>query len=220
MGGGGYGWRCAVAGVAVLVVGGCQGGEAQDEPVAAEVTPLPTPRATPSPTPSPTPGAVDPYTVPDDPADIDEAYVQAVLDELDALDGEMFRIVVREREITEEAEALLNAVYEEPARSEELDLLELELEEGFPDVRPNPGDRETSVQAIISVTDDCVFIAAQQDYSAVSEAWEGWDPTRQLFLGLRHRLGIGEDEFLNPTPWQVFLSRVHSVDEEPPDPCA
>ncbi len=89
--------------VVALVAGACSGGQSDLGPSATLGT---------APTTSPSERVIDPRVIPADPADIDEAYVQAVVDALFEIDAKATKIYVETKDVTnKEAAAYLRAIY-------------------------------------------------------------------------------------------------------------
>lgn len=107
--------RLVVACALVATVGGCTG---EEDPVTLPTT---SPSATPStdeePSPAPSPSPSDPFAVPDE---ITADYVERVLNEINRLDAELTRDILRRpldedaTELPPEDQAHLEAIYAEP----------------------------------------------------------------------------------------------------------
>jgi hypothetical protein len=161
----------------------------------------------------------DPFAIPDDPADIDEAYVQRVVDALYAVDAAAAEQILAARAVTPQATQLLSSIFV----GEELDL----QSKGWSDLLSRPGSVETfrpgrhslrhRVEEIVGRSDSCLFVRAIRSYEDVSlEPPED----QEVFLALR---GVAADEDpsdLNPTPWVLFTAGVQLDPAVPPgDPC-
>lgn len=99
---------------------GCAGDDPDPTPIGAdsqsdadETSPEPEPEPGPEPDPTPDAGALGPAIdeVPTDVTDIDEGYVQAVLDALDPLVGDAFARLAADGEVTEQALAAFGRAY-------------------------------------------------------------------------------------------------------------
>ena len=158
----------------------------------------------------------DPYAVP---AVIDVAYVNRVLAALDAANGDVARLVIRTRTITQEVYDRLKALYVNPTFMQiKLDGYERDIRENFRDYKSPPGNRKSTVSRIISARPACVFVQVSRDYSAV-----GINPLAELqtqWVGLT-RLDEGQDpNRYNPTPWAFTYDGFQADRAQPSDPCA
>jgi hypothetical protein len=157
-----------------------------------------------------TTSAPDPFTVPDDPADIDEAYVEAVLAELEHINGDALRLAVSEglspevRELIESANA-----FDQAAREIET-MVQLSIT-GFEGVAAPPGDVVLDVQSILVASATCIAADVVEDYRPVGP--EG-------VSGVRTRIELVSSEGSNPTPWRFSLRHALEAEEAPPSPCA
>ena len=108
----------------------------------------------------PTTAAADPYAVP---PVIDEAYVNRVLEALDAANGDVLRMVIQSKTIPREVLDRLDALYMGEFVQIHRDLLAADLQTGFNNVRPEPGNQKTSVSELITAESDCVFARVNRD---------------------------------------------------------
>jgi len=193
--------RLAVVGVAVTVL---VGGACRDtsEPLVPTAT---LPQAT---------TTTNPYAVP---AAIDEAYVNRVLARLDQSFGEVTRIVLRERAVSQEAVDRLSALY----RGEFLELrvasFESDLQKNFSTYRENPGDRKTVASRLINVSPSCIFVEVARDYSAVASSPAAAGSTE--WVAITHTAEAGSLDH-NPTRWIYIYDGFMKSRTEPMDPCA
>lgn len=146
--------RRAVVAVALLVaLVACAEGE--DEPVPSAT--VPTAPATTTTT--------HPYAVP---AVIDAVYINRVITGLDAITGDVVRLVVRNRTIPREAFDRLKAQHAyDTIVDRELANYSRELAEGLSGYRSDPGDARTTVKQIITASDSCIYVGVERDYSSV-----------------------------------------------------
>ena len=113
----------------------------------------------------PTTATINPYAVP---PVIDAAYVNRVLAGLDAVVGDVVRLIFRTKTISREAFDRMRAVYADPDRLQrEIDGFQRDMRNGFPGYRPEPGNRFTAVTQMITATPACIFARVSRDYSAV-----------------------------------------------------
>ncbi|HEV3402349.1 MAG TPA: hypothetical protein VG078_11060, partial [Acidimicrobiales bacterium] len=119
----------AVAALALLL-GGCGGGDGDEA--------LPPPPSIAEPTTVP----ADPYAVP---AVIDAAYVNRVLEGLDAAMSDVVRLVIRSRDLPPEAVERLEAIYAEPGVLRlRQNLIQQDLNKQLEGYRENPGNQKTT----------------------------------------------------------------------------
>ncbi|HEV2071506.1 MAG TPA: hypothetical protein VGR26_17090 [Acidimicrobiales bacterium] len=160
--------------------------------------------------------APDPAVIPDDPAEIDEEYVQAVLDELFAVEAKAGEIFIATRTLDERAMEYLEAIYIGEELEQQKNVWFQDLALRADELRP--GVRRTDVQRLLDVKADCVFLEAERDYSETT-AGEA-PPNRIVYLGLTPKLEGDDPEGLNPTRWMLFASVLREDDSEPENPCA
>lgn len=154
---------------------------------------------------------VDPFTVPDDPADITEAYVEAVLRELERINGDALRLAIAEGMSPAVADLLL-AIGSPDFAERRADLLLEESEAGWPGIRQSPGDVITFVTDILAATVDCVGVAAKQDFSRVGEG--------NNVVSVRIELERREPTTVNRTGWVFVLRQPVTESSELDEPCS
>lgn len=192
---------------ALVLAGGCSDDGGQPPPAAtvpSEVT-----------TSSTAPAAPDPAVIPEDPAEIDEAYVQAVVDELFAVEAEAAEIFIRTRTLDERAIDYLRAVYTEDEFERQRNIWFQALA-----LRPDemkPGTLRHEIDRVIDVRPDCVYIRAIRDYSETATRDVTPEP---IYLGLTPASENKAQESLNPTAWLLFMNGVNPDGSEPENPCA
>ncbi len=193
----------AVAVAVALVLAACGGGG--DE----EAAPPPTPIAEPTTVPA------DPYAIP---PVIDAAYVNRVLEGIDAAVGEVVRIVYRTRDVPPEVIDRLKAIYlERDDINLQLASLQHDLRQRFAGYRENPGNVRSSVDQTITVSRSCVFVRIARNYSEVVMAP---DKTPSIeWIGLKPRDSARDPNQYNPTPWMVAVEGLRSDGAPPPNPC-
>lgn len=194
----------------LLLVPACGGGEG-GEPNAAPSTSAGTRRATTSTSTSPSTSsttssapttttsapAVDPSVIPEDPAAIDEAYVEAVLGEHNRVIGDALRLQLEGADLKEIVDRY-NAIYV----PEVADLLLTDAlgedQTSMDGYKRPPGNATTSVESVDEATTTCIFARVQQDNSALLV-----DPGEQFSsqVVLRARPPSFERSNLNETAW-------------------
>lgn len=192
----------------IALLAACNGGSDGGEGAASTTTEAPTTTAAETTT---TTSAPDPFTVPDDPTDIDEAYVEAVLTELERINGDALRLAISEG-LSPAVSDLLLSIYEPELGADQIDLLARSASEGFLSIRRPPGDVAVKVAVVHSGTVGCISVDASYDFSPVSENGETDLPLR---VELRPQLA---GHASNATPWVYFLR--DALEGELPSPCA
>jgi hypothetical protein len=107
----------------------------------------------------------DPYAVP---PVIDEAYVNRVLAGLDKAVGDVVRLVVSSKSITNEAVDRLTALYLGDALTLKLQGLQNDALRQFAGYQPEPGNKATHVAELVSAKPACIFAKVERDFSKVS----------------------------------------------------
>ncbi len=117
----------------------------------------------------------DPYAVP---AVINAAYVNRVLAGLDAVSGDVIRLILRTRTFPPEGFDRLKSIYGTDAQLDRiLDSLSRDIAQGMSGYRPDPGNKITRVAEILSATPTCIFARVERDYTPVAS---GPAPTSDL----------------------------------------
>lgn len=156
----------------------------------------------------------DPYAIP---PVIDEAYVNRVLEALDAAVGDIFRIVVSTRDIPPELIDRLHAVYlDRDDMNLQLMSLQKDLRFGFDGIRPNPGNVRSTVAETIQVSPRCIYVRLNRDYSQISSKSSS-EPSVE-WIGLKPA-EAGRNPNFNPTPWMVAVEGLRADGTAPPSPC-
>ena len=185
-----------------LALVGCGGGGDED------ATPPP-PIAEPSTLPP------DPYAVP---AVIDAAYVNRVLEGLDAVMGDVVRIMHRTRDVPPEVIDRLEALYLDRENvNHRLIGLQNDLRQQFAGYRESPGNKKSTVDALLDVSPSCVFVRIKRDYSQVGTN-AGAEPKTE-WIGLKPADRTRDPSRYNPTPWMIALEGFQADGSQPPSPC-
>jgi len=107
----------------------------------------------------------NPYAIP---VVIDVGYVGRVLDGLDALKGDVTRLIVTSKTIPREAFDRLQAMYtSDDLLDREITSYSKDLADGLSAYRPNPGNKKSTVRELITKTPQCLYVRVDRDYSAV-----------------------------------------------------
>ena len=149
---------------------------------------------------------------------IDVAYVNRVLAGLDAVMGDVTRLVLRTRTIPPEAYERLRAIYADPDFLQiTIDGFQLDIREGFRAYRPDPGNNRTVVTKLITARPECIFASVQRDYSDVGTA-----PNPNIsaqWVGLRPLDRSKDPKGFNPTPWVLVYDGFPPGRSQPENPC-
>ena len=155
------------------------------------------PRSTTSSSTTTTTEPVDPSVVPDDLEDIDEEYVEAVLNAHNRVIGDALRLQLEGADISEIMDRY-NAIYV----PEVADLLLTDAlgedEAALSDYKRPPGDASTTVVSVSEVSADCIAATVEQDTSAfLLEP----PPPFVAEVVLRRVDSVSDGSGLNPTAW-------------------
>jgi hypothetical protein len=157
----------------------------------------------------------DPYAVP---PVIDAAYVNRVLEGLDGVMGDVVRIMHRTRDLPPEVIDRLEAIYlDRETINLHLASLQDDLRNNFAGYRENPGNKRSSVDAMLDVSPSCIFVRVKRDYSQVGTN-VGADAKIE-WIGLKPSDPRRASGQYNPTPWMIALEGFQARGNEPPNPC-
>jgi hypothetical protein len=189
-----------MASALTLVATACGGGDQSEAGPTATVPPAPASTTT-----------TNPYAVPEV---IDAAYVNRVLEGLDAAVGDIVRLVMRTRDVPPEVIDRVKAVYlDREGQNLELASLQHSLRDGFRGFQENPGNKRSTVRNVIAAMPTCVFVQVERDYSQVGMQENPRPSTEWIVL---KPLDPAQDpKSYNPTPWAFAAEGV----EPPPRPC-
>lgn len=158
----------------------------------------------------------NPYAVP---TVIDAAYVNRVLAGLDALRGDVTRLIVRTRTIPQEAYDRLRAMYgTDRSLQLRIDNFQGDLSHGLTGYNAQPGNQITTIAQLISASSKCIFARVARDYSAVGP---GATPTSDKnWVSLIPLDGTRDPRGYNSTQWSFSYDGFPPDRSQPPDPCA
>jgi hypothetical protein len=197
-------WRTVVVGL--LALAACSSAEPAAQVPSATVTTAPATTAT-----------TDPYAVP---AVIDAAYVNRVLAGLDAVNGDVVRLIVQSRTIPKEAYDRLRAIYQANELLDRiLDTFSQDVAFRLSTYRMDPGNMRSTVTEVLSASTSCIYAKVSRDYSSVAA---GPAPTDDVqWVGLRP-LDLSHDPArYNGTGW-AYTYEGYRPGRLPPSssPCA
>lgn len=152
------------------------------------------------------------------PEKIDEAYLNAVLVALDEVDGQATRIIVATKRFPPEAADLLNSIYSDEAFDLEAEVWfdSIARDPELKGIRPNPGNRKTIVERLISASPSCVWMAVKRDYSARNF---NPGPDRIEYVALQILDRSNDAQRRNTTPWMITTDGYRQDGTEPSNPC-
>lgn len=183
-----------ILGVAILA-GACS---SDDDGGSAANTSIPDPTTTASTTTEPR--TVAPDIIPDDVSQIDEAYVEGVLDALYRVSGEAIRDAAAEGSMTEMALDLLNASHDVEAAVAQINSLADAESEDFARYVDDPGFVQADVVQLLEVSTTCVAVEIEVDSSAVLASPPDSTDIR-TFVQLVPATVEQRQTGLNPTAW-------------------
>ena len=190
---------------ALLLAGGCSDDGEQSPPAATVPSEVTTSSTAPAP---------DPAVIPDDPAEIDEEYVQAVVDELFAVDAKATEIFVTTKTLDERALDYLEAIYTDEESLRQADVWFQTLARGSDTLLPGP--LVNDVTRVIHRATDCVYAEVEVDYSQTTTRDV---PLSLNYLGLTPKQETDDPNGLNPTAWMLFMDGTNPDGSEPENPC-
>jgi hypothetical protein len=191
--------------------GGADRGSAGANPTLATDPPRTNPTLATVPAPTTT---TNPYAVP---AVIDAVYVNRVLAELDAVMGDVTRMVIRTKTITVDAYDRMKAVYQSTEFLQlAVDGFESDMREGFSSYKPSPGNTISSVTRILAATPKCIFAEVRRDYSGVALAQSA---VSQQWIGLIPLDRSRDPKGFNKTSWAFVYDGVPRDRSQPNSPC-
>lgn len=158
----------------------------------------------------------NPYAVP---PVIDVAYVNRVLAGLDAVLGDVTRLIVVSRTIPREAYDRMRSVYGTD------NWLQLRIDGFQSDIRKNlsgysqsPGNPITTATELITARRSCIFVRVRRDYTAIGPG--ATTSSDRNWVGLRPLDPSRDPEGFNVTSWSLTYDGFPSDRSQPPDPCA
>jgi hypothetical protein len=151
------------------------------------------------------------------PATITVAYAQAVMDALDRALGDGLRVFARTKAPSPEFDAYLKAIYDGPAYEKAVAEFGRTAAQSPDNVRPDPGDPETTVSRVLGASHDCVYAAVNRSFAkflvtTIPSTLEGYV---ELMIKNPQRDPVG----LNPTVWAMVADDLVSNGAFPPNPC-
>jgi ABC-type transporter Mla MlaB component len=186
-----------IAGLALGLVGvpaaGCgdDGGEAAPERTTTTAEPAVTTTTEPE----------DPWAVPEE---IDEAYVQRVLEELYRLQGDLTREVIAEGAVTANAVSGFQTIYGASMAVVQINGLLEAGHSGFVGFRANPGNTRVEVADIINADRECIAVLVHLDFSEVAV-----DPVEMPFDFL-----LLSPSLEAPSGWRIdYAAGLETLDE-------
>jgi len=132
---------------------------------------------------------------------------------LDLADGDLFRLYVRERRISEEIGRRIMALYGEGAGYD----FKVGILQGDRDTKlsAEPGNRITAVTRLITATRSCIYTQVERDYRPVA----GNAGVAVQWVGLRPAPVMTELPSYNPTHWIYTVDGFLADRSQPPNPC-
>lgn len=144
-----------------------------------------------SPSPSATEEPIDTARVP---GEIDAEYVQAVMDDLDAAIGQVFRDARDAGKYGEAWHAAMRSLYTPEAVPQQTEAFE---SHGFGKLRREPADPRTWIEELKEATPSCVFFTGVREISPLFR--KPIDPVQPYYMVL----GRHEPDDVNPTAWLI-----------------
>ena len=162
----------------------------------------------------------DPYAIPADPKDIDEAYVERVLTQLTRPISEAARVVVRENAVTPEARGLLGATHKDSALRGVTAAFKSAIRDRPARKVFNPRATPIGIRVreVVSADHLCIFALALQDTSGLGRQEIKPFPG---YYQLERKLAEDDPNQTNPTPWMIVAdAEPLKGGKEYADPCS
>jgi hypothetical protein len=190
-------WVVAVLLSGIVAVAGCRDSASggPDDPTVSE---LPTTTAPPTTLPATTTTSLFPLD--QDPPVIDLAYAQRILDEISRLDYEASLILYREKRVTPEHEAIMNAIYFGQALADARQGTATDLSVGLTTWNDPPRPTVRAAKRLLSSRPGCIALIADSDSR----------PRYVRPVSLLHGIGVvlernseptADDRRINPSLW-------------------
>ncbi|MDQ3575915.1 MAG: hypothetical protein M3404_13535 [Actinomycetota bacterium] len=151
------------------------------------------------------------------PPTIDVPYVQAVMDSLDKVTGDMVRVLVANKLPNAEFFALLQAIYDEPEFSRAQSEFGNYAARGLAPLSPTPGNPTSKVRRIVDSSSNCVVAEIDHDYGPIFRE-PSTDPDAG-FIQLRPKKPQRDAANSNPTPWAIVADIDAKEAQIPENPC-
>ncbi|MGH9128737.1 MAG: hypothetical protein ACRDY2_07170 [Acidimicrobiales bacterium] len=152
----------------------------------------------------------NPYAVP---AVITKAYVQRVLNALEAVNAQATQLIVAHRSLVPAARTDLSAIDTAPEVAIQTKLWRNDLNAGLPNLLPKPGLIKDTVTGLLAASSSCVFVSATSDTSTVERV----PSTQPVYFALVSRPQGGSGS--NPTPWLISFLGGTANGTAPPNQC-
>jgi hypothetical protein len=158
--------------------------------------------------------SADPYAIP---SPITAAYVQRVLDAIEAINNQATLVMLQTRSFTPEVASLFRSVSTAQEFHDQMQILLAQLDQGLPNYRRQPGAVRDTVARLVFASDSCIFVGADRDFSTLLST----APQRHQFYFALRRTQSGDDPtHINPTNWVVAFLGHNSDESQPEDTCA
>ncbi len=147
----------------------------------------------------------------------DDEAVDRVLAGLDAVMGDLQRILVKERRITPDVTDRLQAIYTGPELLNQIDAFKADVAGGLAGYKNPPGNRLTLVSKVITESRDCVFAQVKRDYSPATSGPPA--PLATLYVVLVAKNAADDPKAYNPTGWAMLYDGIQDDGSQPEDVC-
>ena len=175
-------------------------------------------RAGPTATVPPEPPATtttNPYAIP---PVIDEAYVNRVLAGLDAVLGDVVRLIVRTKTIPLEAYERMRSVYGDDHWLQlRIDSFQSDMRRNFSGYHNDPGNPTTTVSELLTSNKSCIFARVRRDYSAVGSGSTA--TSDRNWVALKPLDQARDPKRFNATLWALTYDGFPPDRSQPANPC-
>ena len=149
---------------------------------------------------------------------IDAPYLNRVLAAIDSVDTSAIRVVVKTKGVPPEAAEIFNSIYSDEWFPNVVDawIQALQRDSDLSTLKRPLGDRHTTVERLITVTPNCIWMSVRRDYSD-SDAKPR--PPRTEFVALMPLDPANNPKNINPTAWMIITDGFRQDGTEPSSPC-
>ncbi|MHB1785407.1 MAG: hypothetical protein ACYCS7_04545 [Acidimicrobiales bacterium] len=162
------------------------------------------------------PTTTDPYAVP---KVITVAYVQKVLDKLDAIGAEAIQNIVSTHQFTPQAADLFKSITTASQFEQQANISVAQIASGLTNYRPAVGPIVDTVQTLLDTSQTCIFVSVKRDPSAMLITRP---PVKTQYFVLSSSTPantLSVHGLSNPTHWRIAFLGYNTDGSQPSDQC-
>ena len=144
---------------------------------------------------------VDKFAIPEDPKDIDKAYVERVLEELSKGYAHATRVVARDQRVAAEAHEALSATHTPDAKASVIRDFKRVLKTQPKALSPKASAADIEVRKLLMADAECVFALVRQDLSGLVRG--GSRPFLSYYYLVHAGVPAGSAMTINRSPWRI-----------------